>query len=491
MNNKKNLFSAIIFQFIHILYGLIVPRIILGCFGSDINGLVSSITQFLSFISLLEGGLGAVVLAELYVPIENHDVKRINNILASCQRFFVRLSIIFAAYTVVLSVIYAYTIKDQYNFIFISSLVWTLSLTTIAQYMFSITYRLYIQANQKLYIIQRISSLTMIVNIIVAIVVAKLFPEIRLLKLASSTAFFIQPFLFRHFVDPEFRNYRRNGDREYTLKNRWSGFAQNLAHFINLNTDIIVITVFSTFTNVSIYSVYILAINAIKTTISTLTNSYQSALGKYIAQNDTVVLKKNFKRFCVLTWGISLILFCTCLLLINPFVQIYTNNVHDANYYQPIFAMIICLANLIYCMREPFRLLILAAGKFRETNFGSFMEAILNIGISILLVNWLGLVGVAIGTLVAISYRAIYFIYYLKTNIIEINIKEYYRHIITALLIVGINLVIYFFVGFSISNFIYFCIYGIVVVFIECLIVASLFFGSHQTIDIIRSLFKK
>ena len=41
-------------------------------FGSEINGLVSSITQFLSFISLLEGGLGAVVLAELYLPIETY-----------------------------------------------------------------------------------------------------------------------------------------------------------------------------------------------------------------------------------------------------------------------------------------------------------------------------------------------------------------------------------------------------------------------------------
>ena len=60
MNNRKNFVSALLAQFVHIIYGLVVPRIILGSFGSNVNGLVSSINQFLSFITLLEGGLGAV-----------------------------------------------------------------------------------------------------------------------------------------------------------------------------------------------------------------------------------------------------------------------------------------------------------------------------------------------------------------------------------------------------------------------------------------------
>ena len=69
MNKKKNLFTSFLFQVITIISGLILPRIIIGTFGSALNGLIASITQFLSFISLLEGGLGAVVLADLYRPI--------------------------------------------------------------------------------------------------------------------------------------------------------------------------------------------------------------------------------------------------------------------------------------------------------------------------------------------------------------------------------------------------------------------------------------
>lgn len=70
MNNRKNLITSIVYQFSVIISGLILPRLLISTFGSEINGLVSSITQFLSFITLFEGGVGAAVLAELYLPIE-------------------------------------------------------------------------------------------------------------------------------------------------------------------------------------------------------------------------------------------------------------------------------------------------------------------------------------------------------------------------------------------------------------------------------------
>lgn len=94
MNKRKNLLSALLYQITHLIYGLVVPRLILGSFGSELNGMVSSITQFLSFISLLEGGLGAVVLAELYTPIEENDDNRIKGILYSCQSFLDRKSVV-------------------------------------------------------------------------------------------------------------------------------------------------------------------------------------------------------------------------------------------------------------------------------------------------------------------------------------------------------------------------------------------------------------
>ena len=58
MNNKKtiikNILSSFIYQAITIVYGFIVPVMIIKKFGSEVNGLISSIAQFLAYISLLE-----------------------------------------------------------------------------------------------------------------------------------------------------------------------------------------------------------------------------------------------------------------------------------------------------------------------------------------------------------------------------------------------------------------------------------------------------
>lgn len=476
MYNKKNITSALINEFITMISGLILPRLIIGTFGSELNGLVSSITQFLSFISLLEGGLGAVVLAELYKPIENHDENKIQEILSECQNFFTKLAAIYIAYTVVLGIVYPIFINASYGFIYTSSLVVILSCTTLVRYLFSITNRLYLQANQKIYIVNIITAVITATNLIIAIIVIKVYPEIHVLKIMSDILFLIQPVAFNRFVDKKFHTKVRISKKNTTvLTNRWSGFSQNLAYFINMNTDVAVITVFLGLKEVSVYNVYMLAVNALRKFMSLLSNSYQSALGKYYVAEDKKLLGSKFNSFDSINTQISLIAFNTCLLLINPFVSIYTMGVEDANYYQPAFALVIVLANLIYCIREPYRYVVLVAGKFKETNFGSMMEAILNIGISLILVRWLGLLGVAIGTFIAIGYRYIYFIIYLKKDVIYLDLKRFVLRFIVILIVCIVNVVAYFVLDLSIANAISFILYGFGTVLLEAVVTFSLF----------------
>ena len=70
-----NIFCSTMAQLVTIISGLIVPRLLLSTFGSEANGLVSSLTQFLNYISLVEGGLGSVVLAALYLPLAKKTIK--------------------------------------------------------------------------------------------------------------------------------------------------------------------------------------------------------------------------------------------------------------------------------------------------------------------------------------------------------------------------------------------------------------------------------
>ena len=92
---------SIISQVVTILSGLIVPRLVLSTFGSEVNGLVSSLTQFLNYISLIEGGLGSVVLAGLYKPLAEKDTTRMNAVLNAANRFFKQITYVLLAYGVI------------------------------------------------------------------------------------------------------------------------------------------------------------------------------------------------------------------------------------------------------------------------------------------------------------------------------------------------------------------------------------------------------
>lgn len=457
--------------------GLILPRLILSFFGSDVNGLISSITQFLGFISLLEGGLGAVVLAELYRPIEERDESRVRRILESCQAFFNHLTVAFIAYTIILAIIYPLFITHQFSFAYTSSLVLILSITTLTQYLFSITYKLYLQATQKLYIVNYISCITISVNTIAAVVIMIFFPSIHIVKLCSGIIYLFQPLAFRHFIHQKYRlkNSMRAHTDKSVLRDRWSGFSQNLAHFINMNTDVAVLTLFTSLEMVSIYTVYMLAISALRGIVASVGNSYQSALGKYLAKDDQEQLIANFYKFEKIFWLLGVVTFSTCLLLINSFVSLYTQGIKDANYFRPGFAAIIVIANMLYVLREPYRLLILAAGKFRETNFGAMMEAILNLGISAFLVWRYGLIGVALGTLIAIAYRMLYFIWYLNRHVLNKKYRAYAVFVLTAASVMSVNLIVYRTVDLQVVTVSDFCCFGLAIVMLNAVLYLALY----------------
>lgn len=474
MHNKRNLISSIFNQIFLMLQGFILPRLFITTFGSNINGLVSSTTQFLGLISLLEGGLGAVVLAQLYDPMEHHDRHKVSSILNACQSFFNKVSLVFVIYTIVLAFIYPLFIKKDYSVLFTGTLVIILSFSTLAQYVLSITNKLFLQAEQRFFVVCDVSSAGIVLNIILTVALVKIWPEIHAIKFVSSIAYLLQPLLLSSYIRKHFGRVRFASDEKYTLKDRWSGFSQNLAHYINLNTDIILITIFSSLSYVSVYSIYMMAINSLRSLVMTASNSYQSALGKYYVEPDQDYFRKKFDEFQTFIWIVSLVLFNTCLLLINPFVSIYTQGVHDANYYQPIFALIIIYANMLFSIREPYRLMALSAGKFKETNFGSFMEAILNFAISIILVGRFNLVGVAIGTFIAILYRFIYFMNFFKKDVLYKSIVSYFPMIFASSLIILLNSFLYFTFRLSINSIIDFILYGVIVIFIESVI--TLFF---------------
>lgn len=153
--------------------------------------------------------------------------------------------------------------------------------------------------------------------------------------------------------------------------------------------------------------------------MTSVSSGLSSAYGNLIARNEIRELNRLVNRFEAWNNALATAVATVCAILILPFAAVYTNGISDAEYHQPLFALLMIAGSYVYCIRHPFESIVSAAGHYRQTKAGAFGEVVINLGISLLLVKPMGLAGVALGTFAAMSYRTFYIIWYLSKNILH------------------------------------------------------------------------
>lgn len=434
MDHSKKLFLnttvSMAHQIIALICGFILPRYFLVSYGSAVNGLISSITQFLGFITLAECGVGAVVQSALYKPLANKNEYEISIIIISAERFFKKIAAILVAYTAILMIVYPFITLHSFDYFFTMSLIFVISISSFAQYYFSMSYRLLLNADQMAFVQLGTHSIALILNTIFSVLLMKYGAEVRMVKFMSSLLFLIQPLVLVWYVKKHYNINKKLALHGEPIKQKWNGLAQHIASVVLGNTDTVVLTLFSTLDNVSIYAVYNLVVSGIKQIVTSMTTGMQSMLGYMYAINEREALNETFSNFEWLLHTITVFAFSCASFLIVPFVRVYTYGIEDTNYIVPVFAIIICFANGMYCLRLPYNMMVMAAGHYKETQSSAIIEALINIIISVALVIKFGLIGVAIGTLVAMVYRTTYLAYYLSKNILMRKMRNFIKHII-------------------------------------------------------------
>ena len=342
MRNKLifyNIVSPLLFQVVNVICGFIVPRLILTYFGSNVNGLVNSICQFLGIISFLELGMGVVVQSSLYKPLADKDNTTISRVITSADKFFRTIGYILFVYVFVLICVFPLFMKGEFDILYTAMLILAISIRYIAQYFFGIVNRLLLVADQKAYIQYNAQTLSIIVNTVFCYILICINSTVQFVYLTTSIIFLIQPFLLHCYVRKVYNLDRNEKYSVEPIKQKWNGIAQHISYIVLEGTDILVLTLFSSMINVSIYSVYLLPLKGVKQLLLSITSSVQAMIGNLWAKQD---FNELFRVFAWTEWIIhtcTILIFTLTAILIVPFVQVYTYGVNDANYIQPLFGV--------------------------------------------------------------------------------------------------------------------------------------------------------
>lgn len=427
-----NTLVSAVSEIVSILCGLILPRLILSHFGSSYNGTISSVTQLISFVTLLRAGVGGVTRAALYKPLAEGNFEEVSAIINATERFMRKVAYVFAGTVIIGACVYPFLVTD-FAWLFTAILFLVLSVSTFIQYYFGITYQLLLMADQRQYVFTAINIVSVILNTVLSAILIKLNFSIIIVKLGSAIAFALTPLFVHFYARNRYKIDSRIAPNMQALAQRWDALGHQIAYYVFTSTDLIVLTLLANVKIVSVYSVYQLPVKAVKTIIKTYSTSVEAAFGNIIAKGQKSSLYTAHEVFeCFMFVSCSFFYSCTVGLIL-PFVRIYTDQVTDENYYRPLFAILMVAGELTYCLRIPYMTLVESSGRYRETKIGAYVEASINIVSSVVLCFLVDpLLAVASGTLIGMLFRTVEISRYTDKVIVKRRRTRFYLNLFAS-----------------------------------------------------------
>lgn len=407
----KNVITGFGGQLIVIILGIIVPRFFITSYGSDVNGLLSTITQIFTYMALLEAGIGQAAKNLLYKPFQERDKDGISEIASIAKSYFRRFTLIYGSGVIVLALILPLVLKTNVDSSTIVLIVLLEGMSGVISFYFIQTPSIIIGVDGKNYINNTINLVNKIAGYAVKIIMAVLGLHIVLLQfvfflVTVAKVFFYQIYFSKHY---SWIKIKKIG-KEIKLKDRNSYILTEICWTIFSSTDMIVLSTFVSTQLSSVYGIY----NMIFANISLLVNGVYSSINYLLGYSYNESLdkyKKVHDSFNSIFLGLITVLMSVCYVLTIPFVTLYTHGVTDVNYIYSSLPIMFCLIQIISWSRYTSGLLTGIAGYAKQTSYISLVEAILNISFSIILVQKLGIVGVTLATVIALPIKVIWCTY--------------------------------------------------------------------------------
>jgi len=429
---KVNAGTTLLLQLVTTVSGLLIPKIMIEVFGSEAYGATTSIAQFLAYISLFEAGIGRVARGALYGPLARKNEEEVSSIYLAVKRFFSILGYAFLGYALLLAIFY-YDIADvavftrKYTFFLVISI----AIGKFAEYMGGISNITLFNADQRQYVVNSVSIFSSILNVICIFLLSYSGADILWVKLVSSFVFILKPIIFTFYLKSHY--HIKKSKTRAVLKNKVTGIAQHTAYVIQNNTDVLLLTVFGDLKLVAVYSVYHLVCFSLRNITSAFTGGMEAVFGNMIAKGEIDELRKTYTKYKFILTFLTITLFGTAAALIVSFVSLYTHEVEDANYIQPVFAFILLLGEAINCIILPCFNLPIAANQLKQSRMGAYSEAAINLVSSLVLVFWNPLIGVAMGTLLSALFKSVYYIIYSSRHVLKVKVSSVLWRFIVAI----------------------------------------------------------
>lgn len=454
-NALRFVFSSALVQLVIVISGLILPPLMIKEYGSEVNGIVNTIKQLVTYFSVVSLGLGITSQVALYAPLNENNWPRINAILSATQYFFRKTGLFFLALILITAILMPLLSETDTEAYIIFLLVIIYGVGAISEFIIISKYKTLLVADQKQNVISNIQSQGIIINTVVSLILILFHFSIVIVLLVATLSYLLRLLLTINYVKKRYKNLNFNVEPDFkALDGKWQAFSYQISNMINNYTPIILVAFFCGFNDASVFSIYNMIFFSVTMITGVFSAGFSASFGNLIVDNHNSLLK-SFLTYEFVYRNVMFIAYTIALIMMVPFMSIYISNDDGVNYVLPFISMAFVIQGVSKGIRVPFVTLVEAAGLFDDNKKQNIIEAILNVIISIFLVKLYGMIGVLIGGIFSAFLRSILYIVFTQKKILNLkDLKYYIKIIINALLLLGMYLVFDGVIVNSITDFI-------------------------------------
>lgn len=483
MNRKKNATRNIIFGTCLKLYQIVVPflmrTIMIYFMGVQYLGLNSLFTSVLQVLNLAELGVGSAMVYSMYKPVAEHDNNTICALMGLYRKYYRIIGMVVLAAGCVIIPFVPHLIKsDVPEGINIYVLYAMNLLATVFTYWLYAYKNSILQAYQRNDIVSKVTIITDTIKYILQIFTIVFLKNYYMYVLVLILLQIASNIITAAVVTRMYPEYRCKGslpkEEVAQINSRIRDlFTSKIGAVIVNSADTVVISAFLGLTVLAIYQNYFFIISSVIAFIAVVFNSCTAGIGNSIIVETKEKNYNDFKKFTFLIAWIAG--FCTvCIVcLMQPFMNIWMNG-NEKLMLGMSEVVCFCIYFFVYEIQQLLLTYKDAAGMWHEDKYRPLVTALTNLALNIIMVQFFGLYGVLLSTVISIIFIGMPWLFYnlftvlFKRNAAKYVIRVVYYTVITIVISI---------ITYSVCSLVPFTgIAELIVKLIICIIVPNLLF---------------
>ncbi len=403
-HSMKNITMGVITQLIITLLGFVSRRVFIDSLGTEYLGVNGVLTNVLTAMVLLEGGIGVSIVYNLYKPLAENNQRLVTALIRLYKKAYLFLAGLIFLVCLILFPFLDTLVKSETEIPYLNLVYWIFVAKCLASYLIADKTAL-INADQKGYILAKYNLFFQVLSILIKIVILVttknyvlfLAIELALYVIQNSYSVYLVKKMYPYLnmkerceIDPEVK--------ANIITNVKAMFIQNIGYYAINGTDNLVITGFINVITVGFYSNYSMIISQLTNILTPIINGIGNSVGNLIATESKEKAYSIYQITQLITFWVYSV--CTIALfnVLEPFIEWWLG---DGFLLDRLTFIVLLLNFYLMGVHQTLKTFKSKAGLFAQDKYAYLIEGILNLVLSIILVQKFGLAGVFLGTTIS------------------------------------------------------------------------------------------